>query len=220
MRCISAFLLVCTLLPSTADAQAHRTYWGISGGFAPTWTDPQSFKSLFGASSVSIEGSEFRIGFVRSSILGGDWGVSFVRKAVKDGSHLTRSISCDFPGCGESLTTSGAVLNGVEVHKFAPFVTIKKRAQIGVNIAGGVGALGGTVHQVLLSPSLFADQDLPAKVLFRPGGYEIDVVPLIKLELAATAILGPDLKLRVSGGLNTPGYQKFSMTLVYLFGAR
>src|ERR1051325_5294389 len=37
--------------------------------------------------------------------------------------------------------------NGVQVHKFIPFVTIKRRLQIGLNVAGGIGTLSGTLQK-------------------------------------------------------------------------
>ena len=221
MRVPTAVALVLGLLFCSvpAQAQARRTYWGIGGGVAPKWEVPSAFKTLFNADSLSFDGSEFRIGFVRGAILDGDWGVSFVHISVSDNSSVTR-LSSACAGCGSFFTTSGASFTGVEIHRFVPFGTIKQRVQIGMNFAGGVAHLNGTAHEVTVTGPGSVNQDVPASTLFAPGGNEWKAVPLAKAEVAVGVILGPDLKIRASGGLDLPGYDRFNITVVYLFGAR
>src|SRR5438552_3085260 len=48
--------LLCCSVP--AEAQARRTYWGISGGAAPQWEVPSAFKTLFDANSLNFDGWE------------------------------------------------------------------------------------------------------------------------------------------------------------------
>jgi hypothetical protein len=63
-----------------------------------------------------IAGSEFRIGFVRGRMLGGDWGVSYVRKRVDDGSYEeSLGDTCFGASCfivGTRRTAGGIYLNG------------------------------------------------------------------------------------------------------------
>jgi hypothetical protein len=210
-------LLSCSV---PARAQAQRTYWGVSGEVEPVWQVPSSFKVLFDADSLTFKGSEYSIGFVRGSILGGDWGVSFVHKTVSDNSNVTRLLSSQCAGCGNYFTTSGASFTGVEVHRFVPFGTIKQRVQIGMNFAGGVAELNGTVHELSVSPTGAVSQNVDASTLFAPGGHQIKVIPLAKIEFAVAGILGPDLKIRAGGGFDFPGYNKFNIAVVYFFGAR
>jgi hypothetical protein len=216
----AACFLVLALLPATAAAQISRSYWGVSGGFIPDWKVPSSFEFFFDADEVDVSGSEFHIGVVRGRMAGGDWGVSFVRKRLSDGLRVGRNIGSECAFCGTFLTTTDTKLNGVEVHKFVPFGTIKDRVQIGMNFSGGVGTLKGTVNQQVIGLNGTTNETVEAKTLFMPGGTEFDVMPLGKVELAVAGILGPDLKIRVSGGFNMPGYSKFHLTVVYLIGAR
>jgi hypothetical protein len=174
---------------------------------------------LFDADSVTFKGSELRIGFVRGSILGGDWGVSLVHKTVSDDSNIAR-LSSQCTGCGSFFTASGVTFTGAEIHRFVPFGTIKQRVQIGMNFAGGVAELKGALHEATVSRTGSVSQDVPASTLFIVSGHDVKTVPLAKIEFAVAGILGPDLKIRASGGVDFPGYDKFSITLVYLFGAR
>jgi hypothetical protein len=45
-------------------------------------------------------------------------------------------------------------------------------------------------------------------------------VPLGRIEVAVGGIVAPGIKIRVSGGLNFPGYHVASVTVVYLLGRR
>jgi hypothetical protein len=124
---------------------------------------------------------------------------------------------------GESRITRNVVLNGLEVHKFVPFGTIKRRVQIGVNFGFGFGSLSGEsethrydvtqiqnqlqqVHQVTIEP---------AKNL-TPLSY----VPTIKIQAAVAGIVMRGLKIRAAGGVGFPGNNVFTLTGVYFFRAK
>lgn len=167
MRTLS--LLACLLLlafPHSATAQSEPSSWGVAGTFVPGWYVPSSFEAMaawhFSEDELSIEaqdlkGSEFRIGIVRGRASSGDWGVSFVRRTFDDvttsssqgggclGSTVGGVFVQDCEDFGVDMTRRDATLNGIEVHKFIPFVTIRNRVQIGVNVAGGFGVVGGEV---------------------------------------------------------------------------
>jgi hypothetical protein len=92
--------------------------------------------------------------------------------------------------------------------------------QIGMNFAGGVAQLKGTVQARSVSAGRTVIQQTESKELFSPWGQQLDVVPLAKIELAVAVILGPDVKVRAGGGLDFPGYDRFNIAVVYLFGVR
>jgi hypothetical protein len=132
------------LPPDSSFAQTDRSRWGVSGSFVPTWQVPREGKVLFDANEIVVEGSEFRVGFVRGRDFGGDWGVSFLRETVNDGSRVCGPRESCFGtfGCGLVATQyvfDDVTLTGIEVHKFLAFVTIARRVQIGMPFAGGVG---------------------------------------------------------------------------------
>jgi hypothetical protein len=57
----------------------------------------------------------------------------------------------------------------------------------------------------------------------RPGDERdshLFAVPFGKVEAAVGVILAPGVKIRGSGGFDFPGYTMFSITGVFLFGAR
>ena len=81
----------------------------------------------------SLAGTEFRIGFVRGQALGGDWGLSFVGRGIKDASAAVLGND------GDVTATNGNSLQGLEIHRFSPFTTIKDRVQIGLSYGIGAG---------------------------------------------------------------------------------
>lgn len=223
------------MLAQSAEAQT-RSQWGVSGGFTPSWQFLQPVAELIDM-DVAMSGREFEIGVVRGRDLGGDWGISFVRKNVKDGSRAIDLLAnCFSDGNGPetclptTYTPIGVSAQGVEIHKYVPFVTIKQRVQLGLNLAAGVGKLSGQVEErrpefdFVFDPSsrvvstvvTEAVEISDAKKML--GGYSI--VPLVKFEAAAAVLVAPGLKLRVSGGVNSPGYRTFGVTTTYLFGGR
>ena len=106
-----------------------RSFWGITGSFAPRWRVPSGFGKLaFDAEDTDIFGSEFRIGIVRGRPDGGDWGISFVRKRINPGSSRFQDFS-DFGFFDPTTTTQtttytankGVWLTGAEVLRFCLF---------------------------------------------------------------------------------------------------
>jgi hypothetical protein len=160
-----SLLLVGVSAPAAAQGGSSSS-WGVIGSFVPEWYVPSSLEPVaalhFSEDDLSIEaqnlrGSEFRIGVARGRTLSGDWGVSFVRKAYDDatqsavmggscsGGTVNNSLVLQCEDLITDFTRSDNVLNGFEVHKYIPFVTIARRAQVGVNLAGGFGAVSGQV---------------------------------------------------------------------------
>ncbi len=90
MRIFSPAAAVLTLalavLPHDAGAQDRRTHWGVSAGFAPRWTASATWvERLYAADTIDWAGGDLRVGVVRGSDLGGDWGVAFVKRSLEDG---------------------------------------------------------------------------------------------------------------------------------------
>ncbi|HEX5215079.1 MAG TPA: hypothetical protein VFV98_06420 [Vicinamibacterales bacterium] len=222
LRTVCIFLLS-LMLPAVAGAQGTR--WGVQASFTPTWTGNESFTKWINDGSATLEGSEWSIGFARGTMSGGDWGVSYVRKPFKDGSTFVEHEEDCFSGSGgsgcfvtdETTTTRGVYLRGVEVTFFIP-VYSKSRFQIGINAGGGAGFVEGNVDVV----STFSGGGQPTNTqTYTDEASEVfwPVTPLIKAEAQVAIAVAPGLKIKVGGGLNTPGYA-FRMGAVYLFGAK
>lgn len=199
-------------VPDEAGAQDRRSHWGVTVGFSPRWETPELLTSrleeLWDGSSIDFSGSEFRVGIVRGSELGGDAGVSFIQRPFHDGSGL---VEAD----GTSYVTRGVVLTGVEAHKFTPFGTIRERVQIGLDYGAGVGRFEGAVDA---TTSGGAALDVLVEDALDLWG--IGIFPVGRVELAVAVIAAPGLKVRAKGGINFPGVQTFSISANYLFGAR
>jgi hypothetical protein len=231
---VFSFLLA-VAFPTVAQAQTgDESYWGVNGSYTPRWELMKPLRdALFEGDDVegTLEGSEFTIGFVRGSTFGGDWGVSFVRKPFKDGSGGNEtSVQCFNQAqtqCATETTstlTEGVYLNGVEVHWFIAFGTIKDRVQIGLNVGGGIARVNGNVVET---------RDGFRPVNFNPFTLEpfhevetlsaqeelLTIFPLVKLEAQGAVIVTPAFKVKVGGGLNFPGLA-FRVGGTYLFGAQ
>jgi hypothetical protein len=236
---VAGFALVAlTSTVSTASAQDDRSHWGVIAQYTPEWNVADGiFEDLFEAKPNTLTGSEFQIGIARGRMQSGDWGVSFVRRKVNAGSTLGgREQQCEVgtgvQGCfifGEFYTYNDDVtLTGFEVHKYVPFITVKRRVQVGVNFSGGFGAYSGTATKVeysseyrFIPPNTNRIVELPpvtstvdAKTLF-----VMERVPMGKLELAVAGIIGKGLKVRAGYGMDFPGYPVFSFAGIYLFGS-
>jgi len=245
LRCRLPFALFSMLVlllasPVNGFAQSH---WGVIVSGSPAWTVTESVRDLLADEdeTLNIEGTEFAIGLARGSTLGGDVSVSYVRKPWKDGLGLSSDrTDCFTPGPNqgqlcfrdrEQNLFENVMLNGVEFNWFwAPrFGRIKDRAQIGLNVGGGVAQFSGSVHKI-------NDREEPVFVPGPGGGtfrivnvHEeetnpvedelLSVFPLVKLELMGAVIAAPSFKIKVAGGLNFPG-TGFRVLGVYLFGAR
>ena len=212
--CAAALCLGCLLMmPVRADAQIDDTSWGITGGVSPRWTIPGTlFADLFDASTLDVKGPEFRVGIIRGTTLGGEWGVSLIHK------RLSKESTIEIEGSNDLLTViaDDAELIGVEVHRFFPFARAG-RVQIGVNLGGGISQLRGFVTGVQLGATS-SSFSLPFPEAFVVAGREIDWLPLGRAELGAATIIGERLKIRVSGGFNMPGFQVISFSFSYLLG--
>ena len=196
-----------------AGAQDRDSHWGVSFGFTPRWTASESSTPVGvlwdDVDELDLSGSALRVGIIRGSELGGDWGVSFVRRRLRDHSVI------DFTSAGDArYVTDGVALSGVEVHKFSPFVTVAGTVQVGLEYGGGVGMLAGDA--VATNRPDIGTRDVTDAL----RAHGIPIVPLARAELAAAVIAAPGLKVRIKGGLNFPGLQTFSVTINYLFGSR
>ena len=221
----TAIMLLAIASPALAQPKVKKedpSFWGVNVSFAPGWELSDQVKNLLGAEDneiVNFSGNEFTIGFVRGSRLGGDWGVSFVRKPFDDGSGVTETDQDCFNNaqtiCRPRIKTSltrGMTLTGVEVHWFIRFVTIKERAQIGLNLAGGIASPSG---EVVITTDSFQptgfNQNGPTG--FTPV-HEVEVSeskdeflpywPLGKVEVVGSLIAAPKFKVQAAYGLNFP----------------
>lgn len=210
LRLLTAVIAAILVSPMLASAQSFNSRWGFQASFVPSWTVPDAAKDLFDAETLTVEGSEIRVGFVRGRTLGGDWGISYVQKWLDDSSFA------DSPSF--TRATSGVTVRGIAIDKFAPFGTIKDRVQIGMIFGIGVGQASGTVRE--FDKDTGVTEVIEAEKFFSPMGQEIPVVPLGRLELAVAAIVMPGLKVRASGGINYPGIATVTLGAVYLFGER
>jgi hypothetical protein len=230
-QAITALAAALILLPASVFAQ--DSHWGVAFSITPKWTVPSRFNTIFDAEAQDLESTDFSIGIARGQAQRGDWSVSYFRKSFKNGAAVSSvSTECGLggtSGCfasGESRILRGVTLSGVEALKFIPFVTIKRRVQIGLTVGGGVGTLDGTLENHDFSVEQIPPFNRPnfrqtelvttedAKELF-----PLSVVPLAKVEIAAGVLVAPGLKIRASGGLDFPGQNMFRVTAVYLFGS-
>jgi hypothetical protein len=237
-RVITA-VIVGLLLPVPSEAQ-NESHWGVAGSFTPSWSTSDTFRNLrenlWGIdpeADVSLEGTEFTIGFVRGSTRGGEWGVSYVRKPFKDGARFHESDEsdpCTPTQCSRhtsTVVTRDVRLQGVEFHWFRPFVTAANRVQVGVNIAGGVASVKGNADETIVFEDTITFPGFPTRRdvftdtfsgSVKDFEFMYSVVPLLKLEVQGAVIVAPGLKIKVAGGLNMPALS-MRVGLTYLFGA-
>lgn len=215
LRALGTLCAAClALAPSPAFAQLDETSWGLAVGFAPVWRVPDQLAEVFDASELDLKGREFRVGLVRGTTLGGEWGMSLVHKRFSDRSKVALRQSNDVV----TVVTDDAELLGVEVHRFFSFVRAG-RAQIGVNLGGGLAQMRGFVTgsvdpgdgTAIRAPIGFSE-------LFTLAGRDIDILPLARAELAVAAMIGDRTKVRVGSGFNMPGIQIVSVSLSVLMG--
>jgi phage antirepressor YoqD-like protein len=213
-RFVALLALACALLvPRPAAAQIDDASWGVSGGFSPQWAVPGDWLAgLFDAKTIDVKGPEFRLGIVRGTTLGGEWGVSLIHK------RLSKQSTVAVSGNNNLLTVvaNDAEMLGVEAHRFIPFTRINK-VQVGVNLGGGVAQLRGFVTGTYVGTTS-TDFTLPFPDALAVTGREIDWIPVGRAELAAATLVGERLKVRVSGGFNMPGLQVVSLSFSYLLG--
>jgi hypothetical protein len=211
---IIAVLACLVTLPSAAYAQLDDTSWGITAGFSPQWSMPGTLLAdIFDATRLDVKGPEFRLGVIRGTTLGGEWGVSLIHK------RLSKQSTVEIEGSNSTLIVEAddAELLGLELHRFFPFARAGQ-VQIGINLGGGIAQLRGFVTGALVVSPTSANFTLPFADAFDLTGREIDWLPLGRAELAAAALIGERLKVRVSGGFNMPGFQVVSVSFSYLLG--
>jgi hypothetical protein len=110
-------------------------------------------------------------------------------------------------------------------------VTIKKRLQIGVDVAGGFGGLKGTAEQQQPQNDFVNIRNAQGQVIGQTivttyvstivDAKElmgIDPTLLGRVEFAVAGILGPRLKVRFSAGMNFPGSHVATIGASYFFG--
>jgi hypothetical protein len=215
MRSVITIACACLLFASSpALAQIDDTSWGITAGFSPRWSIPGSvLANLFDASELDVKGPEFRLGVIRGTTLGGEWGISLIHK------RLSKESTIEIEGSDSlvNVVTDDAEMLGVEVHRFFPFGTAGNRVQFGLNLGGGIAQLRGFVTGAYISGTQ-ANFTLPFSEAFEVTGREIDYLPLGRAELGAAILAGERAKLRISGGFNMPGFQVFSVSFSYLLG--
>ena len=203
--------------PGAAFAQIDQTSWGLAGGFSPHWAVPAALEGTFDARQVDVRGHEFRVGVIRGTTAGGDWGVSLVHKRLNNNSHVT----VDGSDGVARFVADDAELLGVEAHRFLPFSRIGHRVQLGVNVAGGIaqvrGFVRGEYHPFTPGAQSFTAV-VPTRGIFEYAGRDVDWLPIAKAELGVATLIGYRAKVRVSGGLNLPGYQMINISFSYLLG--
>jgi hypothetical protein len=224
---------------SSGSSNSKVSHWGVLFSATPSWNVPNSLiDKIASGGGATIVGTQFTIGIVRGRAMSGDWGVTFVHEPVKDGSNgFSTDTSCGFvngPMPGGCFNTSGAAvaqgvkMNGVQVHKFFPFGAIKRRVQLGIELAGGIGKLSGTLQKtssditnVLMNPktgqrtglltTTVTTEDVTAELPRK--------VPLGHVALVAAAIINPAIKVRWEGGMLMPGQSFTTLVVTFLFGA-
>jgi hypothetical protein len=237
MRLTLAFGLFCVLLLSPdAVAQTRDSHWGVSAAVVPRWSFPDTLADIWDI-ETDMSGSEFRVGVVRGSDLGGDVGVSFVKKTVDDDAvvNLREPACVELPGgrtqCARGAydITSHAGFTGFEAHLFAPLKTIRQRVQLGLELAGGIARIDGTSdrfveHLVISGSSVTASTDAVGEVPFKRSLQDLpqdwSVIPIGRVAFGVGVIVRPGVKLRASAGVNFPGYHYIAFHAQYLFGAR
>src|SRR5579864_4647530 len=228
-----------TPAPSSGPSTSTVSQWGVVFSATPSWYVPNSIiNKIASGGGATIVGTQFTIGIVRSRSMSGDWGVTFVHEIVKDGSNgFSTDTSCGFAngpmpgGCFNTsggAVTQGVKMNGVQVHKFIPFGMIKRRVQLGIELAGGIGKLSGTLQKtssditnVLMNPrtgqrtglltTTVTTEDVTAELPSK--------VPLGHLSFVAAAIVNPAIKVRWEGGMLMPGQSFSTLAVTFLFGA-
>jgi len=206
-------VVILLLVTSPTLAQDH---WGVSFAVTPSWQTGPGVKQLFTADRIDMQGSEFRFGMVRGQELSSEWGISFVRTTIDQESTLDKDVvPCERGSCGIFLRTIAPTrVTGIEAHRFEALKTWKDRFQIGTIGAVGIGWLRGQVYKRTTTDE--SDEELfdaKAGELFPPS---TSIMPLLRLEIAGSAVVAHGLKVRASGGFSMPGYHTFNLTFVYL----
>jgi hypothetical protein len=204
-------------VPASALAQVDQTAWGLSTGFSPHWTVPTVIEGYFDVRQINMTGREFRIGLIRGTTFGPEWGISLVHKRLDGDSD----VSVDGRHGAARFVTEDAELLGVEVHRFIPFGRVGDRVQVGVSLAGGIAQVRGFVRGEYqpVSPTAQSFTALvPIRGIFEYVGRDVDWLPLGRAEFGVATLIGYRAKVRVSSGFNFPGYELVNVSFSYLLG--
>jgi hypothetical protein len=90
-----------------------------------------------------------------------------------------------------------------------------------MNLAGGIAELRGFVrgdYDPVRSEAQRFTALVPTRAIFEYAGRDIDWLPLGKAELGVTTLIGERVKVRVSGGVNLPGFHIVNVGFSYLLG--
>ena len=240
VACLTAIPARAQTPTPSAPTESKVSHWGIAFSATGSWYLPSSITNNIAkdGGGVSLVGSQFTIGIIRGRGTSGDWGVTFVHEPVKNGSYgFDSNTKCGFsngPMPGGCFNTSGSAvtqnvkMNGVQVHKYVPFRTIKGRVQFGMDFAGGFGTLSGTLNKtssdltnVLTNPKTGQKTAvLTTTVTTEAVTDEMpSKVPLGRLTFVAAAIVHPAIKVRWEFGMLMPGETASTIVVTYLFGA-
>jgi hypothetical protein len=219
MRLRIVTLAMCFVVagPGLALAQIDDAAWGITAAFAPRWQVPAFVEGRFDITSVDLTGREFRVGVIRGTTFGGEWGISLVHKRLTDSGGVTVAGTDGVA----SFATEDSELLGVEVHRFFPFARLGGRVQLGVNLAGGLAQIRGFVRGEYDPHGADAESftaTVRARDIFEYTGRDISWLPIAKAQLAVAALIGERAKVRVGGGVNLPGYEFVNVSFSYLLG--
>jgi hypothetical protein len=219
MRFRIVILAVCCIVaaPVAARAQIDDAAWGITAAFAPRWQVPTFVEGRFDITNVDLTGRELRVGVVRGTTFGGEWGVSLVHKRLSETGAVTVAGTDGLA----SFITEDSELLGVELHRFFPVARIGERVQLGVTLAGGIAQVRGFVRGEYDPASADAESFtamVPSRDVFEYTGRRVDWLPIAKVQFAVVTLLGERAKIRVGGGLNLPGYEMVNVSFSYLLG--
>ena len=213
----TAFLLAALVsMPGTAAAQfapqaapisGSGKHWGITGSIAP-WQAGDQFKALYDARALDLAGQDLRVGLTRGSTLGNEWAVLFVKRRIDEGATL------GVFGGDTYVFRPGVELTGFMAEAYGALVTIKRRAQIGGVVAGGVARAEGFARRTSGLP------DAPAADVLTLFARTVPFQLLARAEVAVAFRLAPGAKLRFSGGFDWPGTTVVGVTMMYFFGDR
>jgi hypothetical protein len=229
--CAAAFAMPSLVLAQESQMVSRRSHVGVIASFGLPSDFNDAFDVLFDAESVDVRSRDFEVGLIiRGRHLGGDWGVSYVQKRYDDGSSIGNTADSCFGGqcvlVGSRSVFHDVQLRGIGLHKFAPFVTIKQLAQVGITVGGGVGQVRGTAERrsygFTFDGAGNAAQDevvtqIDAAELFLEG---TEWIPIWKIEVTGAVLIARGLKLRAGWGLDFTNYPAASVSVAYLIGAR
>jgi hypothetical protein len=211
-----AVLLAASILalPAAVLAQIDNPAWGLAGGFSPHWQVPGTFGGILNSDRFDVGGREFRIGIVRGTTAGDEWGLSLVHKLLKNDA----AVSVARRQGVARFVNEDAELIGVEANRFFAFADVGRQMQVGANLAGGFAQIRGFVRGEFDSTAQRLSATVPTRDVFAYAGREIRWLPLAKAEIGLVARVGERAKVRVSGGLNVPGFEIIDISFSYLLG--